>query len=215
MIAIVDYRAGNLASVERALRHLGYECRVTSDPYEITYSERIIFPGVGAAGKAVNDLKELGLDRVLKEQFESGKPILGICLGAQIILERSEENESACLGLIPGEVKRFRQPLYGPDAERCKIPHMGWNLLKLARPHHVFKNLSPEDEFYFVHSYYPVPEKAQHIFGFSDHGISFPAAIGSNNLIAVQFHPEKSGRPGLRLLDNFCTWDGRLPFSEI
>ncbi|NCO51926.1 MAG: imidazole glycerol phosphate synthase subunit HisH [Deltaproteobacteria bacterium CG_4_8_14_3_um_filter_51_11] len=209
MIAIVDYKAGNLTSVERAVRYLGYDCRITGIPVDVSLADRIIFPGVGAAGKAVKDLKELGLDQVLKEQFEQGKPILGICLGAQIILERSEEDEAFCLGLIPGVAKRFPPDLSNPALEKIKIPHMGWNSLHILQPHPVLRDTGTEDEFYFVHSYYPSPAGPEHIIATSRHGIEFPAVLGSSNLVAVQFHPEKSGRPGLKLLDNFCRWDGR------
>lgn len=209
MIAIIDYKAGNLRSVERALKRLGFGSRITQDREEILASERIIFPGVGAAGKAIADLKRLGLDEVLKQVFENGKPFLGICLGAQIILNRSEEDHSPCLGFIDGEVKAFPTPLFSDGDERLKIPHMGWNGLGLVRKHPVLRGIMPEDEFYFVHSYYPVPALAKHILGLTEYGIRFPSVIGHKNLIAMQFHPEKSGNPGLRILKNFCDWDGK------
>ena len=206
MIAIIDYEAGNLKSVERALKKLGFPCRITQDKKEILASERIIFPGVGAAGKAVADLKNLGLDKVLKQSFESVKPILGICLGAQVILDRSEENSTKCLGLIKGDVKLFPNPLLSEENEHLKIPHMGWNSVHLKKNHPVLAGISPADEFYFVHSYYPMPAKDEFVIGTTDYGIEFPSIIGSRNLIAMQFHPEKSGSAGLRILNNFCTW---------
>lgn len=208
MIAIIDYEAGNLRSVERALRSLGFRCRTTQDREEICSAERIILPGVGAAGKAIADLRNLGLDKALQQAFKDGKPILGICLGAQIILDRSEENNTECLGLIKGEVKRFPQPLFSSGHERLKIPHMGWNGAQLIKPHRVLKGILPGDEFYFVHSYYPLPESGDCVMGTTDYGIEFPSIIGHNNLIAMQFHPEKSGKPGLRILENFGNWDG-------
>jgi glutamine amidotransferase len=208
MIAIIDYKAGNLRSVELAVRKLGFACRVTHSREEISESERIIFPGVGAAGKAMADLKHLGLDNVLTKEFKAKKPILGICLGAQIILESSEENSAQCLGLIQGAVQLFPQPLVSEENERLKIPHMGWNGVYLREEHPVFKGIAAADEFYFVHAYYPLPASDNHVIGTTDYGIEFPSVIGCENMIAMQFHPEKSGPAGLRILENFCTWDG-------
>jgi glutamine amidotransferase len=208
MIAIIDYKAGNLRSVERALRGLGFPCRITREGAEILTADRIIFPGVGAAGSAMADLRQLGLDQVLKKALEHGKPFLGICLGAQIILERSQEDHTACLGFMAGEARAFPIPLTSPQEGRLKIPHMGWNGLTLVRAHPVLKGIGPEDEFYFVHAYYPAPISDSHIIGTTGYGIRFPSVIGRRNLIAMQFHPEKSGRPGLRILKNFCEWDG-------
>lgn len=208
MIAIIDYKAGNLKSVERALDRLGYPCRITNDKEEVLNSERIIFPGVGAAGKAIEDLRRMGLDKVLAQAFVGGKPILGICLGAQIILDRSEENNTRCLGLINGEVRRFPSPLLSDDNERLKIPHMGWNGIDVAKKHPVLEGIAPVDEFYFVHSYYPAPASDDCLIGKTEYGIEFPSVIGRGSLIATQFHPEKSGPPGLRILENFCKWNG-------
>ncbi|MDY6881780.1 MAG: imidazole glycerol phosphate synthase subunit HisH [Desulfatiglans sp.] len=209
MIAIIDYKAGNLKSVERALKSLGFSCRITHDKKEIMKAERIVFPGVGAAGSAIADLKELRLDKVLKETFAGGMPVLGICMGAQIILRWSEENQTQCLGLIRGEAKRFPSPLLSDKGERLKIPHMGWNSVRLTRSHPVCKDIRPEDEFYFVHSYYPFPSSSENVLGTTEYGLNFPSIIGSKNLIATQFHPEKSGPPGLRILENFCSWSGQ------
>jgi len=208
LIAIIDYKAGNLKSVERALKKLGFPCCITQDLGEIPGSERIIFPGVGAAGQAIADLRHLGLDKVLRHAFETGKPILGICLGAQIILDRSEENGAQCLGLISGDVKMFPSPLFSGENERLKIPHMGWNGVHLVKRHPVLEGIKPADEFYFVHSYYPMPASDKCVIGTTDYGIEFPSIIGCKNLIATQFHPEKSGTPGLKILKNFCTWNG-------
>lgn len=207
MIAIIDYDAGNLASVERAVSYLGFKCIVTNNVKTIDSSERIIFPGVGAAGAAMNSLKRLGLDSVIKQAVIDGKPILGICLGTQIIMEYSEENETPCLKIIDGFVKAFPQDIKSKDGSRLKIPHMGWNSLENIKKHPVLSDLHEDDEFYFVHGYYPNPNHSEHILGTTDYGISFASVIGFNNIIATQFHPEKSGRPGLSLLKNFCMWN--------
>lgn len=209
MIAIVDYKAGNLRSVERALRRLRVPCTVTGSPLEIRAAERVIFPGVGAAGRAIEDLKDAGVDRVLREVFERGTPFLGICLGAQVILERSEENNAVCLGLIPGVVTRFSSTLEDDQGGRLKVPHMGWNGLSVKRRHPVLHGVRDTDEFYFVHSYFPAPAAKDHVIGTTEYGVEFPSVIGKGNLVAMQFHPEKSGAPGLRILDNFARWDGR------
>ncbi len=207
MIAIVDYKAGNLTSVARAVRHLGFGCRITQDPEAIVKAKRVIFPGVGAAGSAMADLKALGLDQALREVFKAGKPLLGICLGTQIIMDFSEENETPCLGLIPGRVRRFPNPLPGPEGRPLKVPHMGWNGVQFLSEHPVLKGVPPESQFYFVHTYYPDPREAGDLLGLTEYGMRFPSAIARGNLAAFQFHPEKSGPPGLKLLENFCLWE--------
>ena len=209
MIAIIDYKAGNLKSVERALKKLDIPCVVTQNQEEISHAEKIIFPGVGAAGKAMADVVNLGLDKAVIQAFEAGKPILGICMGSQIILEKSEENNARCLGLIEGSVKHFPSPLYSENKERLKIPHMGWNSVHLIKKHPILEGIKPDDEFYFVHSYYTMPASDKYVIGLTHHGIEFASIIGQKNLIAVQFHPEKSGTPGLRILKNFSKWSGR------
>ena len=206
MIAIIDYKAGNLTSVQRALHSIGFESIVTSERRAIAKASRIIFPGVGAAGSAMQSLNEKGLDKSLKDAFSDGIPILGICLGTQIILTRSHEDNAECIGLIKGETKKF-QP--NPSELSFKIPHMGWNNVILKREHPLFAGIDDEYQFYFVHSYYPSPSDKDLIIGTTLYCGEFPSAIGIKNLIAVQFHPEKSGRPGLRMLENFCGWDGK------
>lgn len=201
MITIVDYKAGNLTSVQRALNHLDLENRVSGDPDIVRKAERIIFPGVGAAGAAMEALKERNLDSALKESFRKGTPILGICIGCQIVLTHSVEDDTPCLDLIPGETIRFK--LNDPA---LKIPHMGWNTVQVAQAHPILGHLRPGDEFYFVHSYYPQPEDPSQVYANSDYGGAFPVAIGADNLFAVQFHAEKSGPLGLRLLQNFAKW---------
>lgn len=202
MIVIIDYQAGNLTSVVRSLKALGVEGTVTQDPAVVAQATRVIFPGVGAAGKAMATLRELGLDQALRQSFQRGIPILGICLGAQVILEHSEENDTACLGLVPGRTRAL------PRGEGLKIPHMGWNRVRFLRDHRIFKGLPEGAEYYFVHSYYPAPAEAAMVVGVTDHGMEFPCAIGWRNLVATQFHPEKSGRFGLQILENFLAWDG-------
>ncbi len=201
MITLIDYNAGNLTSVRRALDHLGIPSRITSDPETVRRADRIIFPGVGAAGAAMSVLRQRGLDSALKEAFAAGTPILGICIGCQIILDRSQEDDAECLGLLRGQAIRFSvtDPL-------LKIPHMGWNAVRVTRPHPLLAHLRPGDEFYFVHSYYPQPADASQIYAVSDYGGEFPAAIGKDNLFAVQFHAEKSGPLGLMVLENFSKW---------
>ena len=201
-MVIIDYQAGNLTSVVRSFKALGVEGRVTQDPAVVAAASRVVFPGVGAAGKAMATLRELGLDRALKESFRKGIPILGICLGAQIILESSEENDTPCLGLLPGHTRAL------PHRSGLKIPHMGWNRVRFLRPHPVFQGLPEEAEYYFVHSYYPDPAEAAMVLGVTEHGVEFPSALGWRNLVATQFHPEKSGRYGLKILENFLAWYG-------
>jgi len=202
VIVIIDYQAGNLTSVVRSFRALGVEGEVTADPAAGAAAARIVFPGVGSAGKAMAILRELGLDQALQHSFQRGVPILGICLGAQIILEHSEENDTPCLGLLPGRTRALpRQP-------HLKIPHMGWNKVRFLRPHPVFAGLPQGAEYYFVHSYYPDPAEKAMVLGVTEHGVEFPSALGWRNLVGTQFHPEKSGRFGLAILENFLAWDG-------
>ncbi len=206
MIAILDYKAGNLTSVKRALDYLGHESFITSDPEEVLQASRLIFPGVGAAGRAMENLKSRGLDEAIREFFRSGRPLLGICLGMQIIFEESEEDGARGLGILSGKVVRFPEPLLDPQGNPLKVPHMGWNRVKVLVSHPLFSGIDPRHEFYFVHSYYPRPKDPGVIIGVTDYGVEFPSVVAHANLWAVQFHPEKSGRPGLRMLENFCRW---------
>lgn len=203
MTVIIDYNAGNLRSVQRACHEVGLEARICADPDVVRRAERVIFPGVGAAGSAMRSLVEYGLDTALHEVIAAGRPVLGICLGLQISLDYSEENETETLGIIPGQVRRFclRDP-------RLKIPHMGWNEVRPQRSHPVLQGIEPGDEFYFVHGYYPEPESQEHVLALTEYETDFASALGKDNYVATQFHPEKSGRVGLRLLANFASWDG-------
>jgi len=206
MITLVDYKAGNLTSVRLAFEHLGHAVRVTDDPAVIRRAERIVFPGVGAAAAAMAVLRAGGLDAALREAAGRGVPFLGICLGAQIVLDRSDEDGGvAGLGLIPGAVRAFRF-----DDARVKVPQIGWNGVTPLRPHPVFDGIAAGAEFYFVHSYYPDPARSADRLGETEYGgCVFASAVARNNLVAAQFHPEKSGRIGLAFLANFAAWDGR------
>jgi glutamine amidotransferase len=207
MVAIIDYKAGNITSVARALENIGQKYAITDDERKLKEASHIIFPGVGAAGEAMAYLRKKKLDNALKNCFSSGKPILGICLGTQIVMERSEENDAECIGLITGSTRRFPERLTS-DGEILKIPHMGWNSVNFKREHTVFAKINPEAEFYFVHSYYPAPSDMDVVLGTTDYGITFCSVLAFKNLVAMQFHPEKSGRPGLQILQNFCAWRG-------
>jgi glutamine amidotransferase len=206
MLAIVDYGAGNIGSVLRACNETGLQAFITSNPADLKKAERIIFPGVGAARSAMENLNRTGLGDAFKAAYAAGTPILGICIGAQVVLDKSEEGETPCLGLIPGKTTRFKF-----QDKTLKIPHIGWNIVKATQPHPLLEGIAEGDEFYFVHSYYPQPAKKENIFAVSDYGGDFCVAVGAKNLFAVQFHPEKSGRFGLAMLQRFAKWDGKIP----
>ncbi|MBW2038525.1 MAG: imidazole glycerol phosphate synthase subunit HisH [Deltaproteobacteria bacterium] len=203
MISIIDYKAGNLTSVERALRHLGVSCKITDRAEEIISSKGVIFPGVGAAGKAMEVIRSQRLDQVIYDVITQNIPFLGICLGAQIILDKSEENDATCLKIIPGVAKRFSDI-------GLKIPHMGWNDVSIVHDHPILEGVNPKAQFYFVHSFYPEPDSDKDIVATTHYGIQFASIIGRGNVVATQFHPEKSGRYGLQILKNFTKWDGEL-----
>lgn len=207
MIAILDYNAGNQTSVCRALEHLGIECCITATPDVALSSSGIIFPGVGAAGQAMAQLEASGMDGVLRRAVDEGIPILGICLGCQIMLERSEENNTVTLGLMPGRCRRFDASWQDADKTPIRIPHMGWNTLQLKKNSPLFVGVDPEASFYFVHSYY-VETAPEYVIAATVYGREFCSAYGRDGLWAVQFHPEKSGRPGLQLLANFARFCG-------
>ena len=207
MIAIIEYNAGNITSVARALHSIGQDFVITDDTKMLDAASHAIFPGVGAAGEAMAYLKHKGLDAWLKTCFQSGKPIMGICLGTQIILNQSEENDTNCIGLVAGVTKRFPENLQAAG-QTLKIPHMGWNSVALKRHHPLFEGIDPAAEYYFVHSYYPSPSDHAAVVGITDYGMNFCSVLAVKNLVAMQFHPEKSGRPGLQILKNFCAWRG-------
>jgi glutamine amidotransferase len=208
MIAIIDYRAGNLTSVARALHYLNQPYCITDDPVILQQASHVIFPGVGAAGEAMAYLRHTGLDHQIISLVAAGKPLLGICLGTQVIFQYSEENQTDCLGIVPGSVQLFPRNMQ-QDGLPLKIPHMGWNEVTFTKHHPVFKDIDKGVSFYFVHSYYPAPEDPAWILGLTDYGQRFCSIVAHENLVAVQFHPEKSGKPGLKILENFCRWGGR------
>ena len=199
----MDYDAGNLHSVQRACREVGLETTISSDPDVLRHASRVVFPGVGAAGAAMRSLRAEGMDEALREVIAAGRPVLGICLGLQISLDYSEENDTQTLGIIAGRVRRF--DLDHPD---LKVPHMGWNEVVVQKPHPVLAGIEPGDEFYFVHAYYPEPSDPARTLALTEYEHPFACVIGADNYIATQFHPEKSGRVGLRLISNFAKWDG-------
>ena len=203
MAVIIDYDAGNLRSVQRACREVGLAAAITADPGALLHADRIIFPGVGAAGSAMRSITGRGIDQALKEAIASGTPVLGICLGLQISLDYSEENDQPTLGLIPGTVRRFHF-----DHPELKIPHMGWNEVRVVKPHPLLAGIEPGDEFYFVHGYYPDPARPEDVYAVTDYEVEFACALGRDNYFGMQCHPEKSGRVGLRVLERFAGWDG-------
>ena len=209
MIAIIDYEGGNLASVLRALDHLGHEAVITADASAIRAADRVILPGVGAARATMSNLRKRGLDVLLREEIAPrGTPFLGICIGVQVIFEHSEEEDTPCLGVLKGRVKRFH-----PEAgagEHLKVPQIGWNQVKFRKPHPLFVAVEDNQSFYYVNSYYPVPDDDDVVYATTVYGVEFTSVVGKNNLVATQFHLEKSGPPGLKMLDNFCRWDGTL-----
>jgi glutamine amidotransferase len=202
-VAVVDYDAGNTLSVTRALEKVGAGVDLTPDPDRVSAADAVVLPGVGAFGDCMKKLRERGMDVACREAFGSGKPFLGVCVALQVIFEDSEESPGAeGLGLLPGSVLRFK-------GDGLKVPHMGWNELRLAREHPVLGGLDGES-FYFVHSYYPQPADESDLIGTTEYGVGFCSAAGRENLIAVQFHPEKSSRVGLKLYENFLAWSRTL-----
>jgi imidazole glycerol-phosphate synthase subunit HisH len=200
---VLDYGAGNLKSVENALRHLDAAYLVTSRPEDLERASALIFPGVGEAAASMAELRRTGLDRALRAFLASGRKMLGICIGCQVIFDSSEERETKCLGLLPGTVRRFAR------GTGLKVPHMGWNSVHFTSAHPVFDGIPQDSSFYFVHSFYPVPADPAIAAARTEYGISFASCIAKDNFLAFQFHVEKSGPWGLKLLENFLSWDGR------
>lgn len=197
MIAIIDYGMGNLHSVSKAVERLGYEVLVTSNPDDIMAADGAILPGVGAFGDAMDNLRETGLKDTVLRCAESGKPLLGICLGMQLLFSESEEHgKHEGLSLLPGKVIRFRGPY--------KVPHMGWNKLSFRKASPLLEGLE-EGHVYFVHSYHAIPERTTDLLATTDYYQAVTAIVGRNNVYGMQFHPEKSGELGMRLLERFLT----------
>ena len=199
MIAIIDYDAGNLKSVEKALLYLGQDVLVTRDREKILSADKVILPGVGNFGDAMEKLKGYGLEEVIRETARQGKPFLGICLGLQLLFERSAEAPGVeGLGILKGEILRI------PDREDLKVPHIGWNSLKLQNQGRLFAGLEEEPYVYFVHSYYLKAANPQIVKAVTEYGVRIDASVESGNVFACQFHPEKSSRTGLKILKNFA-----------
>lgn len=209
-IAVIDYGMGNLRSVSKAIEHVAPndEVLVTNDTETIRSSDRIVCPGQGAAFDCMQALREHSLDALIQELIGS-RPFLGICMGYQVLFDRSEENDGvACLGLVSGEVKRFAHPLLNEQRVRLKVPHMGWSKVEHVKAHPLWQGIERSSRFYFAHSYYCVPEDFMMVTGTCSYGHQFAASVARSNVFACQFHPEKSARSGLQLLLNFIQWSG-------
>lgn len=198
MIRIIDYGAGNLRSVEKALEFLGFDAEITSEPSKILAAEKVILPGVGAFGDCMKAINEVGLNECIHKVIENGTPFLGICLGLQLLFESSEESPGAeGLEIFKGEIKKI------PHTDGLKIPHMGWNSIEYNSDCPIFKDLGSEPYVYFVHSFYMEPDDKSIISATTEYGNVLPIALHKNNVYATQFHPEKSGNLGLKILKNF------------
>ena len=199
MIGIIDYDAGNLKSVEKALHYLGKEIIVTRDPEQLRQVDKVILPGVGAFGDAMAKLKEYHLDTLIHEIADSGKPFLGICLGLQLLFEESEESPGVeGLGILKGKIKRI------PDENGLKVPHIGWNSLHLEHNGRLFQNIPENSYVYFVHSYYLEAQDPEIVKASTEYGVHIHASVEKGNVFACQFHPEKSSETGLQILKNFA-----------
>jgi len=207
-IAVIDYGMGNLRSVSKALEHVApdAEVQVTSDPEVVRQSERVVFPGQGAMPDCMREMDARGLRPALLEAART-KPFLGICIGLQMLFERSEEGDTAGLGVFAGSVKRF-PPEAMKDAQgaKLKVPHMGWNQVMQAEPHALWQGIADANRYYFVHSFYVEAGRPELVAGYSVYGFPFTCAVAQDNIFAVQFHPEKSQAAGLALLANFVSW---------
>jgi glutamine amidotransferase len=195
-ITVIDYGAGNLRSVAIALARLGFDPLVTSEPQAVDSADALIVPGVGAAADTMSNLAQRHLVEPIHEYIASGRPFLGICMGLQVLFSLSEEGgEHPCLDILPGRVRRLPEGL--------KVPHMGWNTVRQRCPHPIFDGIPDDAFFYFVHGYYARPEDPSIVIGETDYGVTFPAVVAKANIVATQFHPEKSAESGLRLYKNF------------
>ncbi|MEO8456825.1 MAG: imidazole glycerol phosphate synthase subunit HisH [Chloroflexota bacterium] len=195
-IVIVDYGAGNLHSVAKAVQHEGVEPMITTSARYLDEADGLIVPGVGAAEDTMFNLRRCGLVEPIKDYIASGRPFLGVCMGQQALFESSEENGfQECLGVLPGKIVRL------PEGE--KVPHMGWNQVRIKQQHPIFDGIADSSYFYFVHSYCPAPSDPSVIIGETDYGITFASVVARDNVVATQFHPEKSGKDGLRMYGNF------------
>ncbi len=200
-LVVIDYDSGNLRSVGKALESVGVASLVSGDPAELATADAVVFPGVGSAPAAMAALQQRGLIQPLRDYVASGRPFLGVCLGLQLLMDRSEEGDTPCLGIIPGEAKRLPPGL--------KIPHMGWNSVQFNLSHPAFEGIPQDSHFYFVHSYYAVPAGNDGQAGTTEYSVSFCSVYARGNLVATQFHPEKSGATGVRIYKNFADMAAR------
>ncbi|HWK54520.1 MAG TPA: imidazole glycerol phosphate synthase subunit HisH [Hyphomicrobiales bacterium] len=214
-LAVIDYGMGNLHSVAKALEHVGARAGqtlrvdVSGDPAVLRSADRLIFPGVGAIRDCMAEIRRLGIDALLREQLQQ-KPVLAICVGMQALMQRSEENGGVdCIGLCEGNVRRFAFDARDAEGNVLKVPHMGWSPVRQTLAHPLWQGIADDERFYFVHSYYVDPAASVTVAGTSEYPQRFCAALAAPNLFAVQFHPEKSQRNGLQLLQNFLSWNGQ------
>lgn len=210
-VAVIDYGMGNLHSAGKALEKVAPDASVvvTSDAKTILAADRVLFPGVGAIRDCMGEIRRLGLDEVVREAAKT-KPLLGICVGMQSLMSHSEENGGVdCLNLFSGQVKFFGDDLRDGSGEKLKVPHMGWNQVQQTHTHPLWRDIPDGARFYFVHSYYIALDDESLMTGRCEYGVPFTAALGRENVFAVQFHPEKSQNAGLKLLENFMAWDGQ------
>lgn len=209
LVVVVDYGMGNLRSVEKALAHVGMAdiVKVSGHPEDIEKADKIVFPGQGAMPDC---MKELASRRLIEpiRAASTEKPFLGICIGLQLLFERSEEGCVDGLGLLPGEVQKFSSNKLDGRGAKFKVPHMGWNTVDIRQAHPIFEGIDSDEYFYFVHSYFVEPVNSQIIVGKTDYINNFTSAVAHKNIVAVQFHPEKSQQAGLKILANFLGWDG-------
>jgi glutamine amidotransferase len=197
-IVIIDYGAGNLRSVQKAFEWLGHEAIVTADPQAVAGAPAVVFPGQGASPPAMAALEKTGLAEAIGRAIAQDTPFFGVCLGLQLLMEWSEEGDTPCLGVLPGAVCKLPQGL--------KVPHMGWNSVRLRGAHPVFQGVPQESHFYFAHSYYAASAEDESVIATTTYGVEFCSVAAKGNLVATQFHPEKSGPLGLRLYDNFVRY---------
>lgn len=210
-VAVIDYGMGNLHSVASALSHVAPEQNVvvTSDPAVVAAADRVVFPGVGAIRDCMAEIKRLGFDKLLREQIATGKPVLGICVGMQALMDHSEENGGVdCIGILHGKVRFFGENHTDSTGAHLKVPHMGWNQVQ-HNDHPLWAGIEQDSRFYFVHSFYILADDTRQVAATCAYGLPFHAALAQGNLFAVQFHPEKSHTAGLQLLKNFLQWDGK------
>jgi imidazole glycerol-phosphate synthase subunit HisH len=208
MIAVVDYGMGNLRSVAKAIEHVApaEKVEITSDPVTVRSAARVVFPGQGAMPDCMRFLRESGLEESVRHAAAT-KPLLAVCVGEQMLFERSEEGGADGLGLMAGSVVRFEGAMRGSDGLRLKVPHMGWNRVRQSKPHALWNGIDDQSWFYFVHSYYVAPLVKDWITGETTYGDTFTCAVARDNIFATQFHPEKSAAAGLRIYENFTRWN--------